>query len=333
MLNAQLIDGSVEETQTAEEPTSTAMLTDWTDAKTAAFQKEIMGFSHNLSATGLFTDEALIDLLERHPSDKMDVCTMSAPNHPVYPNKFRTGDFRDVPGKTLLDAAKAGRLWVNLREAMNVHPDYKRALDAMYGELAENTNNEAFNPRGGILISSPVARVPYHFDKTETILWHVRGKKRVYLYPLTQKFISDSAYEEVISNSLDDDLPYNIDFEADAEVIDLAEGTALTWPLNSPHRVDNQSFCVSVTTEYSTRQSGMKNAAMLTNAMLRQRFGMNPSFTEDGNLKRQIKSVFGRVIGKTSFAPDTTEPDMVTFGIDSKIKDFIVDLEPFERNF
>lgn len=312
---------------------SEPMLTDWTDANSAAFQKEIMGFGHNLSATGLFTDEALIDLLERHPSKKMDVCTMSAPDHPVYPNKFRTGDFRNVPGKTLLEAAKAGRLWINLREAMNVHPEYKRALDAMYGELAENTGNETFNPRGGILISSPVARVPYHFDKTETILWHVRGKKRIYIYPLTQKFISDNAYEEVISNTLDDDLPYKSDFDAEAEVIDLAEGMALTWPLNSPHRVDNQSFCVSVTTEYSTRQSGMKNAAMLTNAVLRQRLGMNPSYTEDGDLTRRIKSVFGRVIGKTSLKPSTSKLDMVTFGIGTDTDNYIVDVEPFERNF
>jgi len=93
MLNAHAIDYSFEEIEPDVEPVSTAMLTDWTDAKTAAFQKEIMGFSHNLRATGLFTDEALIDLLERHPSEKMDVCTMSAPDHPIYPNKFRTGDF------------------------------------------------------------------------------------------------------------------------------------------------------------------------------------------------------------------------------------------------
>jgi len=292
-----------------------------------------MGFSHNLKATGLFTDAALIDLLERHPAEKMDVCTMGEADHPVYPNRFRTGDFRDVPGKVLLDAAKAGRLWINLREAMNVHADYKRALDAMYGELAEKTGNKTFNPRGGILISSPVARVPYHFDKTETLLWHVRGKKRIYIYPLTQKFISDNAYEDVISNALNDDLPYDVSFDAEAEAIDLAEGTALSWPLNSPHRVDNQSFCVSVTTEYSTRESGMKNAAMMTNALLRQRFGMNPSYTKDGQAKRQIKSILGRVIGKTSFAPDTSEPDMVTFGLSDQVENFIVDIEPFERNF
>lgn len=313
-------------------PKST-MLSDWTAEKTAAFQKKIMSFGHNLAGTGLFTDEALIDLLERHPSDKMDVCTMGASDHPMYPNKFRTGDFRNVSGETLLEAAKAGAVWINLREAMNVHADYKEALDSMYGELAEKTGNLAFNPRGGILISSPVARVPYHFDKTETILWHVRGRKRMYLYPLTQKFISDEAYESVISNDLDDDLPYDGSFDAEAEIIDLAEGTALTWPLNSPHRVDNQSFCVSVTTEYSTRQSGLKNAAMLTNATLRHRFGMDPSYAKDSEFKRRLKSVAGRVLRKAKLTPDTSEADMVTFKIDANAENFIVDVEPFQRSF
>jgi len=309
------------------------MLSDWTADKTAAFQKRIMSFDHNLASTGLFTDEALIDLLERHPSDKMDVCTMGRSDHPLYPNKFRTGDFRDASGKTLLDAAKAGAVWINLRQAMNIHDDYKSALDSMYGELSEKTGNKAFNPRGGILISSPVARVPYHFDKTETILWHVRGKKRIYLYPQTQKFISDSSYESVISNALEDDLPYHPEFDVEAEIVDLAEGTALTWPLNSPHRVDNESFCVSVTTEYSTQESGLKNAAMLTNATLRHRFGMDPSFARDGDLKRRIKSVAGRVLRKTKLAPDTTKPDMVTFKIDAEAKNFMVDVEPFQRSF
>ena len=183
MLNAISNTAAVE---FEDEPThlgSTPMLTDWSDAKTASFQKEILSFGHSLAETGLFTDASLISLLERHPADKMDVCTMGESTHPLYPNKFRTGDFRNVPGKTLLAAVKAGRVWINLREAMNVHEDYKLVLDQMYGGLAKATGNRAFNPRGGILISSPIARVPYHFDKTETILWHVRGKKRVFLYP------------------------------------------------------------------------------------------------------------------------------------------------------
>ncbi len=314
-------------------PAPRSMITEWSEANSKKFQKEIMSFGHNLAGTGLFTDAALINLLERHPSELLDVCTMGQADHPHFPNKFRTGDFREASGETLLKAAKAGRVWINCREAMNVHKDYKNVLEMMYGDLAEKTGNTAFNPRGGILISSPVAKVPYHFDKTETLLWHVRGKKRMYIYPLAQKFISDESYENTLTNAIDDDIPYDEAFEAFAKAIDIPENTALCWRLNAPHRVDNQTFCVSVTTEYSTQESGMKNAAMLTNATLRRRFGMNPSYSNDSRLTRKVKSIVGRALSKTPLVPDSTEPDMVSFKIDDVAKDFIVDVEPFIRNF
>lgn len=311
----------------------TNMITDWTEEKSKKFQEDIMTFRHQLSATGLFTDEALIKLLEKHPQNMLDVCTMGASDHPEFPNKFRTGDFRDVPGKVLIEAAKAGKVWINLRRAMNVHPEYKQVLDKMYGDLSTLSGTSVYNANGGILISSPVARVPYHFDKTETILWHVRGKKVLYLYPMTTEFIPDEAHENTITNYIDDDLPYKDYFEEHATVVELDTDQAVTWPLNSPHRVDNQTFCVSVTTEYSTRESAMKNAAMLANAALRHRFGLSPSYSHDGPMARQVKSVFGRVIKKAGLVPDTTPEDMVTFRIDPEVPDYLVDTVPFKRTF
>ena len=208
------------------------MISSWTDENAAKFQKDITMFGHRLRDTGLFTDEALINLLERHPVELIDVCTMGKSNDPRFPNKFRTGDFREASGETLLKAAKAGAIWINVRQAMNVHADYKRVLDAMYGELSEKTGNKIFNPKGGILISSPVAKVPYHFDKTETLLWHVRGKKRMYIYPLTQDFISDEHYETALTNFIEDDIPYDASYDEHATIVDIPEDTALAWRLN-----------------------------------------------------------------------------------------------------
>lgn len=309
------------------------MLTDWTDEHTAKFQKDILPFNHALEATGLFSDEALIELMAKHPHDSFDVCTMGAADHPLYPNRFRTGDFRDTDPAVLLEAAKAGRVWINLRRAMNVHPEYKAVLDEMYGGLARRTGNKTFRANGGILISSPVARVPYHFDKTETILWHIRGQKRIYLYPLTPDFIPDRAYEAAVSNMLDDDLPYTPEFDKSATVFDLEPGQGLTWPMNMPHRVDNRTFCVSVTTEYSTAASGRRNAAMIANATLRAKLGANPSYWNASEGERYVKSILGRVIKKTGLAVNTEQPDMVTFKLDPSVSDYVVDTAPYERDF
>lgn len=309
------------------------MLADWTDAHSAGFQKEILTFKHRLKESGLFTDEALMALLKKHPSEQLDVCTMGDPSDPLYPNKFRTGDFRDASPEDLLNAAKAGKVWINVRRAMNIHPEYETVLDSMYGGIAERTGNKAYSANGGILISSPIAQVPYHFDKTETILWHVRGAKRIYIYPMDPEFIPDTAYEHSIVNALEDDLPYNSGMDKFAQVFDLEENQAISWPLNSPHRVDNTAFCVSVTTEYSTRESGLKNAAMVTNATLRRKLGMNPSWTKDGEAKRYAKAMLGRVLRKTGMATSSDKPDMVTFKVDPKSPNYVVDTDPYIRNF
>ena len=309
------------------------MLTDWTDAHTQKFQKEILTFGHDLEATGLFSDEALIKLLDKHPSEELDVCSMSENPDPLYPNQFLTGDFRGVPGETLLKAAKAGRIWINVRKAMNIHPEYKSVLDQMYKELGEKNGNKVFKARGGILISSPISQTPYHFDKTETLLWHVRGKKRIYIYPLTQEFISDENYEAIITNALIDDLPYQDSFDKDAVIVDLQPGQAACWKLNAPHRVDNQSYCVSVTTEYSTRESGIKNANMIANAALRSKFGMAPSYDSDGAIKRLVKTGMGVSLRRLGFVRGSDTPDLVAFKIDPAAKGFVVPTEPFERDF
>jgi len=103
--------------------------------------------------------------------------------------------------------------------------------------------------------------------------------------------------------------------------------------MNMPHRVDNQTFCVSVTTEYSTRESGMKNAAMIANATLRHRFGIVSSYTNAGPLNRQLKSVFGRVIRKAGLAAKDNKADMVTFKVDPSAPNYVVNVEPYQRDF
>lgn len=305
---------------------------DWTEENTKIFRKDIMTVRHRLSETGLFTDEALIELLEKHPSEKLDVCTMS--NHdPKFPNKMLTGDFRDADGKTLLEAAKAGAVWINVRQGMNVHPEYKAVLDDMYGAIAEITGQPPFNARGGILISSPIAKVPYHCDQTETILWHVRGKKRIYLYPVKEEFLSDEAYHNIITNDLEDDIPFDPEMDKHAFIGDLEEDQMISWPLNAPHRVDNQTFCVSVTTEYSSRESAFKNSVMYTNAFLAKRFGVKSKWASASMPEKVVKSVAGRVLRKAGAMKTENGTDFVAFKIDKSAENFIQPVEPFVRNF
>ena len=307
------------------------IISNWNVEHTEKFRKETFKIKHDLISTGLFSDEALSELLDKHPKDQLDVCALS--NHPVYQYKFRTGDVRDVDGKTLIEAVKAGTIWMNVRKAMNIHPEYNAVLKQMYGELAELTGNKPFHARGGILISSPTAQVPLHFDATETILWHVRGKKQLILYPLNESILPDEEYEYLMYSDTEDYLPYDSSLDDEAEIYDLADGEMISWPLNRPHRVENQSYCVSVTTEYSTPESTLKNASMYTNAVLRRKFGMNPSWHSASKMELYMKASVGKVLRKAGVLNEFKEQDMVSFKVDKSAPNFIRDIEPYVRSF
>ena len=306
-------------------------LSQWADEHTEKFQKETFKIKHNLMSTGLFSDEALAELLDKHPKDQLDVCALS--DHPIYQYKFRTGDARDVDGKTLIEAVKAGTIWMNMRKAMNIHPEYRKVLEQMYGEIAELTDRKAFSARGGILISSPTARVPMHFDATETILWHIRGHKRIYLYPQTKEFLPDEEYETFMYKVTEDYLPYQDSMDAEANSYDLHDGEMITWPLNQPHRVDNMTYCVSVTTEYSTRESTLKNAAMYTNAVLRRKFGASPSWATASAPEKIVKAGAGYMLRKIGVLDMLKAEDIVTFKVDKSAPGYVRDVEPYARAF
>ena len=307
------------------------IISNWTEEHTEKFQNDTFRIKHDLHSTGLFSDDALSELLDAHPKDQLDVCAMSV--HPVYQYKFRTGDVRDVDGKTLIEAVKSGTIWINMRKAMNIHPDYNAVLQKMYGEIATLTGLKPFQARGGILISSPAAKVPLHFDATETVLWHIRGQKRVILYPKTESILPDEEYETFMYKVTEDYLPHDPSLEEEAESHDLEEGEMITWALNRPHRVENQSYCVSVTTEYSTHESSVKNAGMYTNAVLRQKLGLNPSWSSASKPEKYIKAGIGIMLRKIGVLDALQPQDMVSFTIDKTLPGFIRDIKPFAREF
>ncbi len=303
----------------------------WTEENTKKFREEAFIAEHKLLDTGLFSDEALIALLDKHPKSHLDVCTMG--NDPVYPNKFRTGDAREADGATLMEASKSGDIWINMRHAMNFHPEYKRVLDKIYGDLAKVTGRKPFTARGAILISSPSAIVPYHCDSRETILWHIRGHKKFYLYPPSPKHLPDHAYEKTLFD-IDEDLPYTPDMEDDVEIFDLMDQQMITWPLNAPHRVENVTHCVSVSTEYSSRESSFKNAVMYTNAVMRQRLNKpGREWAAMSKPEKVIKAGLGRCFRKLGLLDQFKSEDFVDFMIDKNRTGFIRDIEPVIRNF
>ncbi len=313
------------------------LINNWSDENRQNYGKQVMSVQHSMNDTGLFTDEALCKMLDQHPQHLIDVLAVpKGHQYQDYQDQQLTVDFRGSDGETLVRAAQAGDIWINVREVMNRQPAYKEILEQLHAELEDKAgkNKDRRNCRGGILISSPTARTPYHSDPTMTHLWHISGHKRAYVYPVSQEFLPDESFEAIVLGEVAEDVPYDPHYDESAIIAELTGGEMISWPHRSPHRVENVTFCVSMVMEFSTRESAFINGGMMTNGILRRKFGMNPSWENASQFERIIKSGAGRLLGKMGAKKAFERADFVKFKLDATTTGFLKAVAtPYQRAF
>lgn len=229
---------------------------------------------HDLVAQGFADDEALAAVLDRYPADLFDINLYDYDDEGQV--SLRTGARGRLDGGQLLEAIQQGRLWVNMRDVERGWPELWRAtmveFDRAMGDAYPGL--KAVSRNGQLILSSPKARVPYHFDASGVILFHMRGRKRLFVFPGDEAHLPERSMEQVIARQTTEEIPYVCAFEDDAEAIDLEPGQALTWPFFAPHRVENlDRFCVSLSVDFQTWPSRLRRGALYTNAVMRSRGG------------------------------------------------------------
>lgn len=231
----------------------------------------IVGCRHHLLDTALFSDEALLEVFDRHNPDELLVYRMGEDHHQL--GDFQYGSRGKLTAQQLLEAVKAGRLWLNIIHITQM-PAYRDLVDRIYDELEQKVAGfRAIVRSANLLVSSPGAKVYYHADAPLNMLWHLRGEKRIWIYPDGEKYAPREWVEMLFTRESDDDLPYRPEFDADATAHELRPGEMLTWPQNRPHRVENvQGLCVSLTTEHYTPEAMKKRLTYLSNRYLREWF-------------------------------------------------------------
>lgn len=254
---------------------------DWNDDQAARFGRQPQCLQHGWHRSPLFDLEALADLIERYPVEHYALVATNSRSDDALtqPRRWREGEIQDMNGMEVIEAIAQGGLWLNLRNVHLVDTRYAALQDAAYAELQREM--PAFRPRDmrmGILISSPSARVHYHADLPGQSLWQIRGRKRVYIYPPTTPYLPEQALENIALSGVEVNMPYDPAFDRDAVVMDLEPGQMAHWPLNSPHRVDNEDCLnISVTTEHWTEEIRRSQMVNVANGVLRQRFGVQPT--------------------------------------------------------
>ena len=291
------------------------ILTDWSAEKAAAFGKRPILARHNVHERALFSDDGLVDLLDRYPRHAFNIYTMDYGPDGRREN-FRKGHAGDLGGAEILEAVQRGRLWVNLRAANTHLPEYEALCEEMFGELDARTPGlRTFRRDLGVLISSPNARVFYHVDIPMVTLWQIRGEKTAYVYPTGAPFVRDEQVEAIVLREKEEEIDYDPAFDADAEVFKLTPGLMATWPQTAPHRVDN-SDCVNVSLscEFMTWPALVHANALYANGVLRRRHGRSPEIAKHGVTEKYAKAALARglkLVGSRSSFERKVEPSFI----------------------
>jgi hypothetical protein len=254
-------------------------------ADKADFGRRPLLATHNLHQSELFTDAALIDLLDRFPRKHLYALSMgSDPAH--IENRLALHD--GVSGAELLRAVKNGRLWLNATQVDRADKRYRELIDTLYAQLAAQVPGfSPFASRGTLLISSPRALVYYRADGPASALWHVRGRKRIWIYPaLDERYIQRELLEDIFAGVRHEYLPYESAYDRAAVSYELGPGQWATWPQNAPHRVTNlDDVNVSLSTEHFTPQTRRRARIYVANRFFRTRLGLERlSALEEGPL-------------------------------------------------
>lgn len=246
----------------------------WTDEAHRYWNERPMRLEHHLHRHPALQLDALASLIERYP--RSDYALVHTSRNGDGTSRWREGDLGGAPGRQVMDAIRQGSLWLNLRQANVQDAAYGHMLEQAYAEIASRVQGfQAGALKMGILISSPGARVHYHCDLPGQLLWQIHGRKRVWIYPPDVPFLRQEWLEDIAYTGFEFSLVYEPDFDRMAMIFTLEPGQMLTWPLNAPHRVENEDCLnVSVTTEHWTPENRRAQKMHLANAVLRHRFGV-----------------------------------------------------------
>ncbi len=232
-----------------------------------------------------FDKPELIDLLDNFPRKWLQAFTMG--EDPCNAGDWGCVDIAEgTTGEQLWRAVENGRLWLNITHVEEFSDDYAQMINGMYEHLGENCPHlqEPKANYSTLLISSPGAQVYYHLDAEPNMLWHLRGQKRVWIYPaMDTNLVPQDLLEDIYAGEIDENLPFDPSFDEKAEEFLLSPGDVASWPHNGPHRIVNQDMNVSLATSYYTPTIYKRQYVQLANRYVLRGLGFKSrSMAEDG---------------------------------------------------
>ena len=280
---------------------------DWTDDAYNKFGKEFQLLDHNYHNSSLFSDAAIIDILDNYPRNRLQCYTMG--KDPLNHKDWTPVHIDKLSGEEIMTALKKGRMWINVIHINEYKNEYVDLVDAMYEKINKNCENIT-NAKGSfsaLLISSPGIQVYYHLDADPNMLWHLKGTKKIWAYPnKNEKFATQQYIEEIIGQERHENLPYQLEFDKHAFAVELQPGQVLSWPQHAPHRIENIDLNISLATSFQSRESIRLNSVHAANHYFLKRMGIKNRSTETEGLIPALKEISYRGMNKLNLLKTET---------------------------
>ena len=286
---------------------------------------------HRFAESGLFTDERIAELIERYPRANYNVNTMNRQGEQRF---WRDGEIGDLSGMEVLNAIRAGQIWLSLHHIEKNAPEIGGLIQDAFNQIKSmKPGFDSWKHNTSLLISSPGAKVHCHADVPMIALWHLRGRKKVWVWDAKDKSVlPDRTMEGIILRESEEDaLAYRPDWDEKANSYVLEPGDVISWPLNAPHRVDNlDGLNMSLTTDYMTSEAQRKYGVYYANGFLRRAIGTEPRSTATEGPVALAKCAFALAIKKLGIRKTEKFEFVSTFKVDPNAPDGVRMLKPEE---
>ncbi len=229
-------------------------LLQWTPEQGAKFGIVPQSTRHHVHELPWWDDDGLVRLIDAQPRTQLRV--FQSGTDPLHRHRDNQPvDTEGASGADILEAVKRGKLWVNMQRIDSAQPRFDELGKKLYAELQAGAPH--FHPlwinRAFLFVSSPGAMVYLHADYQPNILWHLRGNKRIWIYPAYDERICSRERLEEICAGGEDDIDFRHEFDQFGTPFDIGPGETVSWPARAPHRVINGSTLnVSLSTFHET---------------------------------------------------------------------------------
>lgn len=236
----------------------------------AAYPDAATKLHHELAGHPLFSREALAQLAERMPADRVEY------NPGRLPLGIRP---EDVPtnGLTLGETVRtidSNGSWVVMKNVER-DPAYAAMLDAALAELAPivaRRTGPMLHREAFIFLSSPESVTPFHMDPEHNILLQIEGEKTMTVFPAGDDALVPPQQSEAFHAGAHRNLAWDEAFRTRGKAVVLHAGDAIHVPVKAPHFVHNgAAVSISFSITWRSRRSIAEGELHSLNAMLRRR--------------------------------------------------------------